>query len=132
MIMHKRYLGIAFVLAAVTVALGAFGAHGLEGKVADKAVKTFETAVRYQFYHVIGLALAGILYKEFPNKWTRMCGLFFLLGILLFCGSLYVLTYSIATVSPGFKWAGPVTPLGGVLFIAGWICLALGIRNKSL
>jgi uncharacterized membrane protein YgdD (TMEM256/DUF423 family) len=129
--MHKGYLRTAFILGAITVAMGAFGAHGLEGKVAEKAVKTFETAVRYQFYHVMALALAGILYREFPNKWTRNAGLFFLLGMLLFCGSLYILTYSIATVSPAFKWAGPITPLGGVMLIVGWICLAAGIRKNA-
>ena len=127
--MHKAYLRTAFILAAITVALGAFGAHGLEGKVADKAVKTFETAVRYQFFHVLALALAGILYKDFPNKYIRASGIFFLLGILLFSGSLYVLTYASAAVSPNFKWVGPITPIGGVLFIAGWIYLALGIRK---
>lgn len=129
--MHKRYLTIAFILAAVTVALGAFGAHGLEGKVSDKAVKTFETAVRYQMYHVLALALAGILYKEFTNKWIKTSGIFFLLGILMFSGSLYVLTYAAATVSPNFKWVGPITPIGGVMFIVGWIYLALGIRKRQ-
>jgi uncharacterized membrane protein YgdD (TMEM256/DUF423 family) len=128
--MHKGYLRTAFILGAITVAMGAFGAHGLEGNVADKAVKTFETAVRYQFYHVIALALAGMLYKEFPNKWIRTSGILFLLGMLLFCGSLYILTFSVATVSPSFKWAGPITPVGGVLFIVGWIYLALGIRKS--
>lgn len=128
--MHTGYLRTAFILAAITVALGAFGAHGLDGKVADKAVKTFETAVRYQFFHVIALALAGILYKAFPNNRIKTAGIFFLLGILFFCGSLYVLTYSTASVSPNFKWAGPITPVGGVFFIVGWILLALGIKNN--
>jgi uncharacterized membrane protein YgdD (TMEM256/DUF423 family) len=132
MTMHKGYLRTAFILGAITVAMGAFGAHGLEGKVADKAVKTFETAVRYQFYHVIALAFCGLLYREFPNRWTRMSGLFFLAGMILFCGSLYVLTFSLATVSPSFKWVGPVTPFGGLLFIIGWICLALGTRQPTL
>jgi len=130
--MHRRFLIIAFVLGAVTVALGAFGAHGLEGTVSDKAVKTFETAVRYQMYHVFALALAGMIYKDFPNKWIRTSGIFFLLGILLFSGSLYLLTYASAIVSPNFKWVGPITPIGGLMFIAGWICLALGIRKRKL
>jgi uncharacterized membrane protein YgdD (TMEM256/DUF423 family) len=129
--MHKGYLRIAFILAAMTVALGAFGAHQLEGVVTDKAVKVFETAVRYQFFHVIGLALAGIMYKEYPNRWIKNAGIFFLLGILLFSGSLYILTYSTATVSPGFKWAGPITPVGGLMFIVGWIYLALGAGKKN-
>jgi uncharacterized membrane protein YgdD (TMEM256/DUF423 family) len=129
--MNKSYLKTAFILGAITIALGAFGAHALDGKVADKAIKTFETAVRYQFYHVIALALAGILYRDFRNKWIKTAGLLFGLGMLLFCGSLYLLTYSTATVSPNFKWVGPITPLGGVFFIAGWTCLALGIRKAD-
>lgn len=129
--MHKGFLRTAFILAAITVALGAFGAHGLEGKVADKAVKTFETAVRYQMYHVFAIALAGILYKEFTNKWIRTSGIFFLIGILLFSGSLYVLTYAAASVSPNFKWVGPVTPVGGLMLIIGWLCLALGVSRKE-
>lgn len=129
--MHKGYLRLAALLAALTVGLGAFGAHGLEAHVADKAVKTFETAVRYQFYHVLALALAGILYREFPNKWTKIAAICFIAGILLFSGSLYVLTYSIAAVSPDFKWAGPITPLGGVCFIAGWISLAIAVKGRT-
>jgi uncharacterized membrane protein YgdD (TMEM256/DUF423 family) len=129
--MHRGYLRTAFVLAAITVGLGAFGAHGLKDTVSERAVQTFETAVRYQFFHVIGLALAGILYKEFPNRWIKNAGIFFLLGILLFNGSLYVLTYATATVSPNFKWVGPITPVGGVMFIVGWLYLGLGITKRD-
>jgi uncharacterized membrane protein YgdD (TMEM256/DUF423 family) len=128
--MHKGYLRTAFILAAVTVALGAFGAHRLKEMVSDDAVEVYQTAVFYQFIHVIALATAGIVYKEYPNKWIKASGILFLLGILFFSGSLYILTYSKATVSPGFKWVGPITPVGGVCFIAGWICAALGIRRK--
>lgn len=129
--MHKGFLRTAFILAAVTVALGAFGAHGLEGMVSEKAVKTFETAVRYQFYHVIGLALAGILYREYPNGRVKWAGILFLAGIVLFSGSLYILTYATAAVSPNFKWVGPVTPLGGLCFILGWLLLAFSLRRKQ-
>lgn len=129
--MHRGYLITSFILAAVTVALGAFGAHKLDGLVADKAVKVFETGVRYQFYHVVGLALAGILYGAFPNRWVKNAGIFFLLGIVLFSGSLYILTYSTAIVSPDFKWVGPITPVGGVMFIVGWIYLAIGVAKKK-
>ena len=129
--MHRGYLTTAFILAAVTVALGAFGAHKLEGAVTEKAVKTFETAVRYQFYHVIALAIAGMLYKSYRNKWIRTAGLFFMLGIFLFSGSLYLLTVSMAIESADFKWVGPITPIGGVFFILGWIYLAVGIRNNK-
>lgn len=129
--MHKGYLRTAFILAAVTVALGAFGAHKLEEMVSDDAVGVYKTGVLYQFIHVFGLAFTAILYKDFSNKWVRISGIFFLMGILFFSGSLYILTYSKAYVAPGFKWVGPITPIGGVMFIAGWICLALGIRKHN-
>ena len=130
--MHRGYLTTAFILAAITVALGAFGAHKLEGSVTEKAVKTFETAVRYQFYHAIALAITGMMYKAYPNKWISTSGMFFLFGILLFSGSLYLLTLSIAIESADFGWVGPITPIGGVFFILGWVYLAVGIRNKKI
>jgi len=130
--MHKGYLRMAFTIAALSVAFGAFGAHKLRDMVSDRAVEIFETAVRYQFFHAIALALTAILYKEFSNKWISMAGVFFLLGILLFSGSLYVLTYATASVSPNFKWVGPITPVGGLFLIVGWICLAVGIRTKTV
>lgn len=129
--MHRGYLTTAFILAAITVALGAFGAHKLADIAPEKAVKTFETAVRYQFYHVIALVITGILYSSYPNKWIRTSGMFFLLGISLFSGSLYLLTLSMALESADFKWVGPITPVGGVFFILGWIYLAVGIRNNK-
>jgi len=129
--MHRGYLTTAFILAAITVALGAFGAHKLEDIAPPTALKTFDTAVRYQFYHVFALAVSGILYKSYRNKWIRTSGMFFLLGIFLFSGSLYLLTLSIAKESADFKWVGPITPIGGVFFILGWIYLAVGIRNTK-
>jgi uncharacterized membrane protein YgdD (TMEM256/DUF423 family) len=127
--MHKGYLKTAFILGAITVALGAFGAHGLKGKVSNDAIEIYKTAVLYQFIHVFALALAGILFKDFTNKFIKTAGTFFLLGITFFCGSLYILTYATGVASENFKWAGPITPIGGVLFIVGWIYLALGIRK---
>ncbi len=129
--MHRGYLTTAFILAAITVALGAFGAHKLQDIASEKAVKTFETAVRYQFYHVIALAIAGILYKSYTNKWIKTSGTFFLLGIFLFSGSLYLLTLSIAIKSADFNWVGPITPVGGIFFILGWIYLAVGVRTEK-
>ena len=125
--MHKSFLRTAALLGALAVALGAFGAHALRGRVSDVAVNTFETGVRYHFYHVIGLVLIGVLFKEFPNKWIRWAGDLFILGIFLFSGSLYVLTGFLAAVKPGFQWIGIITPFGGLAFIAGWFCLFVAI-----
>ena len=131
--MHKSFLAIAAVFGALAVAFGAFGAHALKKTVSDTALNIFETGVRYQFYHVFALALIAILYRDFPGKWMQWAGSLFIAGILLFSGSLYVLTYIKAAVRPGFDWIGIVTPFGGLAFIAGWACLLIGLyKNGSL
>ncbi len=129
--MHKGFLKVAAILAALSVGLGAFAAHGLKGKVSDAAIDIFETAVRYQFYHVFALLLAGILYKEFTNGFVKASGFLFMLGMLLFSGSLYAMFVVKAMVLPGFTWLGPITPLGGLCFIGGWICLFLGFFKPN-
>jgi uncharacterized membrane protein YgdD (TMEM256/DUF423 family) len=126
--MHKGFLTTAALLGALSVVLGAFGAHALKTIVNEQALAAYETAVRYQFYHVFGLALAGVLYKTYPNTLIISAGRFFIGGIILFCGSLYLLTYG-ASISTSFRWAGPITPVGGIFFILGWVWLALGIRK---
>ena len=128
--MHKSFLMIATLLGALAVILGAFGAHSLKQVVAENAVNTFETGVRYQFYHVIALLAAGILYKDFANKWIRNAGRFFIIGIILFSGSLYVLTFFVALVKPAASWIGIITPFGGLAFILGWIFLFVGIKKR--
>jgi uncharacterized membrane protein YgdD (TMEM256/DUF423 family) len=122
--MHKRLLIIAAIIGAVSVAMGAFGAHLLKEIVSEKSLATFETAVRYQFYHVFAIALSGILYQSFPNTAIVRAGYCFLAGIFLFSGSLYLL----AVLSPGYRWLGAITPFGGVCFITGWLFLVAGIR----
>src|SRR5689334_20870546 len=112
--MHKSFLRTASLLGALAVALGAFGAHSIKGRVADAAVNTFETGVRYQFFHVIALFIVGILYKDFGNRWLTWAGDLFMAGIFLFSGSLYVLTGFMAAVKPGFEWIGIITPFGGL------------------
>jgi len=127
--MHKTYLIIAALLGAMSVVFGAFAAHGLKKWVDQSSVSVFETGVRYQFYHVFALALVAILYKEYKNKWIEWAGILFIIGILLFSGSLYLLTYKAIIAKDGMNWVGPVTPLGGLFLIAGWIWLAIGIRK---
>lgn len=127
--MHKGFLITASILGALSVILGAFGAHALKKAVGEDALQIFETGVRYQFYHVFALALAGILYSQFSNSYISWAGICFIVGILFFSGSLYVLTYAKGIGSTSFSWAGPITPLGGLFFIAGWILLAIGITK---
>src|SRR6185437_4294192 len=129
--MHKGFLKTATLLGALSVALGAFAAHSLKQHVSDYAVGIFETAVRYQFYHAFALLAAGILYKDFHNKIIQWAGKLFIAGIIFFCISLYLLTFIKAAVLPGYDWVGAITPVGGLCFIAGWLCLFLGIRRKE-
>jgi uncharacterized membrane protein YgdD (TMEM256/DUF423 family) len=129
--MHKTFLKIAFVIGAVSVALGAFGAHALKKIVDADILNIYETAIRYQLYHAIAIALAGIVYKEFDNKFVKIAGKLFLVGIIFFSGSLYLLCYLKANNLSNFYWIGAITPLGGLAFISGWLLLAKGIYKNS-
>lgn len=129
--MHKGFLLISTILAALSVILGAFGAHGLKKIVSEEIIPTFETAVRYQFYHVFALLAVAILYEKFSSKYLVYAGNSFLLGILLFSGSLYLITLLKATNTVGLKGIGIITPIGGLFFVAGWILLAIGIMQSS-
>jgi uncharacterized membrane protein YgdD (TMEM256/DUF423 family) len=129
--MHKGYLKTAAILGALSVALGAFAAHTLKQNISVNALEIFETAVKYQFYHVFALLIAGIIYKEFPNKFVNWSGKLFIAGIILFSGSLYLLTAVKAVLLAGYSWIGAITPLGGLCFILGWIFLFIGISKKG-
>ena len=130
--MHKGFLQWAALLGALAVGLGAFGAHGLKSIVPPETVTAFETGVRYQFYHVFALLAVAILHEKAPGKWLRYAGICFLLGILLFSGSLYLLTALKATETVGAEKFGLITPFGGLFFIAGWLLLLLGVGKISL
>jgi uncharacterized membrane protein YgdD (TMEM256/DUF423 family) len=126
--MHKTFIITAAFIGALTVALGAFAAHFLKAKLPAENLQVFETAVRYQFYHVVALLATGILYKEFSIKLLQWAGRFFIAGIILFSGSLYVV--SIATPNT-INWVGAITPLGGLCFIAGWVLMAVAVIRKK-
>ncbi len=105
----------------LSVMLGAFAAHGLRGRLDARLVHAFETGVTYQLFHSIMLFLVGLAMLAWGRHWTLTASaLAFLTGIFLFSGSLYLLSLT------GLKWLGPVTPLGGLFLIAGWLLLALG------
>jgi uncharacterized membrane protein YgdD (TMEM256/DUF423 family) len=129
--MHKGFLQTAAILGALAVALGAFGAHGLKKIVPPETVTTFETGVRYQFYHVFALLAVAILFGSIPGKNLQYAGVCFIIGIILFSGSLYVLTALQATKTVGLRGIGAVTPIGGVFFIIGWILLFVSIWKKA-
>ena len=110
------------VSAALSVALGAFAAHGLKTRLAADMLAVFQTGVQYQFYHSLGLMLIGLVaYVLKPSSLLTSAGLLMLAGILLFSGSLYVLS------TTGIRGIGIVTPFGGAAFIAAWLLLAVGI-----
>ena len=129
--MLKTFLSAASVLGGLAVALGAFGAHALKRVASEAVVSIFETGVRYQFYHVFALAIVGILYRDFSNKWMVWAGNSFIAGIILFSGSLYLLTYLKASGKTGLDWVGIITPFGGLAFIAGWLCMFIGVYKTS-
>ena len=129
--MNKSFLRSGALLGALSVMLGAFGAHALKQVLDEKKMLIFETAVRYQFYHAIALMITGILYKEFAGNLLLWAGRLFVFGILLFSGSLYGLTLLEATGNHDFKWLGAITPIGGVCFMAGWITMAVSVTKKD-
>lgn len=122
---HSTTLQTGAMLGALAVALGAFGAHGLAPTLDAMGTKaTFELANRYQFYHVFALLATGLLMRSTPHKQFSWAAILFAVGILFFSGSLYLISF--VKVS----WIWPVTPAGGMCFIAGWIMLGLGIAKK--
>ncbi|MGB1478298.1 MAG: DUF423 domain-containing protein [Marinobacter salsuginis] len=114
-------------MALLAVMAGAFGAHGLRGLVSDRGLEVFQTAVTYQMYHSIALVLLALLSGQgLPRKWLGWSAGFFLVGILLFSGSLYLL------VLTDIRWIGPITPLGGMSFMVGWaLLITSGLRRNK-
>lgn len=128
--MHKGFLIWASALGALAVTLGAFGAHKLKELVAPEAVATFQTGVTYQFYHVFALLALAILYTYIPGNLAQWAGRCFITGVILFSGSLYLITTLKISGAEIPKGVGILTPIGGVFFIAGWICLLLAVIKK--
>jgi len=128
--MNKNFLSVAALLGALSVALGAFAAHKLREMVSPDAVAVFETGVRYQFYHVFALLFVALLSERISNKWMIWAGNCFIMGIILFCGSLYALTALKIAESSHLLLVGILTPVGGLFFIAGWLFLWIGVTKK--
>ena len=113
-------IAIASILGGLSVAGGAFGAHALKAQLSEKALATFELGTRYQMYHSLALLLVGLLWLQIPtNGWLNYASWAFILGIVIFSGSLYGLSLS------GIKILGAVTPIGGVALIVGWAMVAI-------
>lgn len=122
--MDRTFFGIGAILAFLGVALGAFGAHGLRGTLSAADLATFETGVRYQVYHALGLFAVAWAVGRWPGGSAATAGWLFVAGVVLFSGSLYTL------VLTGQRWLGAVTPFGGLCFLAGWGLLAWTALRK--
>jgi uncharacterized membrane protein YgdD (TMEM256/DUF423 family) len=129
--MHRTYIKLGALIGALSVIMGAFGAHKLKQLLAPELLSSYQTGVTYQFYHAFALLAAGILYKRYQNKWLEWAGRFFILGIILFSGSLYLLTALQATREIGLEGFGILTPIGGLLLVAGWLCFFMGIPSSE-
>lgn len=117
--MDRTFFLIGSLAGGLAVALGAFGAHALRGRLSEDMLATFEIGVRYNFYHALALLAVAFAISRWPGSGAATwAGWLFVGGIVIFSGSLYVLTLT------GARWLGAITPIGGVLLIAGWVCLA--------
>jgi len=123
--MNKTYVVIAALLGAISVILGAFGAHGLKSRMNAETFEIFETAVKYQFYHVFALLAVAFAAQYLPGNLIHWSGRLFIAGIIFFSGSLYLLSYFKMIENAQMNWLGAVTPFGGLCFIAGWVLLAV-------
>ncbi len=124
--MQKIILLSASALGAISVMIGAFGTHALKASLeASGRLETFETAVKYQFYHTLALLAIGLLMYKLNDKLLDYAGLSMIGGVLIFSGSLYILCMS------GIRWLGAITPIGGLLMIVGWILLFWAVARAS-
>ncbi len=123
--MTKVFLTIAALLGGSAVGFGAFGAHALKERLSERSLEIFETATRYQMYHALALLLVGVLMSRSTTEQTFLTasGWAFIIGVILFCGSLYALSFS------GIKWLGAVAPLGGLALMVGWAAIAIAAWN---
>lgn len=121
--MDRLFVTLGAGSAFLAVAAGAFGAHALRTRLPADLLQVFETAARYQMYHALGLVAVAWVVGRWPGELPQWAGWLFVVGTILFSGSLYALALS------GVRWLGAITPLGGVAFLAGWVCLALAARK---
>ncbi|PRY88058.1 DUF423 domain-containing protein [Mongoliibacter ruber] len=122
-----KYIQIAALFGALAVGIGAFGAHGLEPILESKGTSdTFETAVKYHFYHTLALLACAFLLELYPsNKKLSAAFWLFAIGIIIFSGTLYTLSLT------GVSWLGAITPIGGVAFIAGWVMMMISAKQPK-
>jgi uncharacterized membrane protein YgdD (TMEM256/DUF423 family) len=121
---QKFFLAVAALLAFLSVALGAFGAHALRSKLTPDQLSVFEVGVRYQMYHALALIGVALASSIFPSIWMGLAAFSFIGGTLVFSGSLYLLVFT------GVRSWGAITPVGGLMFLIGWLCLVIAAIKK--
>ena len=121
------FLAIAAILGGLSVAGGAFASHALQERLTERALEVFSTGIRYQMYHALALLAVAILLENAKQAipWLTASGWAFVIGIILFSGSLYLISLA------GIKAVGPITPLGGLAFLIGWGCLVVAALRFS-
>lgn len=119
--MDRLFFALGALSAALAVGAGAFGAHALKARLAPDMLAVFEVGARYQMYHALGLLACAYAVTRWPGALTTASGWLFIVGTVVFSGSLYALAMT------GTRWLGAITPLGGLAFIAGWLCLAIAV-----
>ncbi len=123
--MARAFILAGAVFGALATLLGAFGSHGLEGRIDDHRLAVFEIGVRYQFHHALGLLAVGLLARTAADRLLAWAGGLFVFGILAFSFSLYLLALT------GTHWAGPITPVGGTALFAGWVLIAVHAWRRA-
>ncbi len=118
----KLFLFTGSLNALLVIVLGAFGAHALKARLTSDMLANYQTGIQYHFYHAVGLMMIGLIALHVPaSGYLKWSGWLMLAGILLFSGSLYLLSIS------GIRWLGAITPIGGTAFILAWALLAIGV-----
>jgi uncharacterized membrane protein YgdD (TMEM256/DUF423 family) len=121
----RRFCQLAAVLLALATLIGAVGAHALKGRLSAERYEVLQTAVHYQFFHALGLLALGLLLERLPRRALRIGGWLLAAGVLLFCGSLYLL------LAGAPRLIGVLTPIGGLALIAGWCTVAIGLGGHA-
>jgi len=125
--MNKTFLLLGSINAFLAVALGAFGAHGLRSKLSDEMLAIYQTGIQYHMFHAVGLMIVGLVFQWISNSSVMIwAGWSMAFGILIFSGSLYVLSIS------GLRWLGAITPVGGLGFLIGWLLFAYAVFKQSV
>jgi len=122
----RFFLSIAALFCVLAVILGAFGTHGLKPKLTQDQLQTFETGIRYHFYHALALLFLAFISTKLQSSFIDYTGYFWIAGIILFSGSIYLLATKELLGIGHWTWLGPVTPIGGTLLIIGWLLLLIG------